>query len=158
MSPRLFRLSSSFSCLPLIPWLGHLDGYRSGGPPLVGEREDSGRAIARLTGSDRNTVRRIVRLAEEVGIRAGTPWPDERKLQGVRQRMGRPDAVVVTREAEERSDNYGRTAAWASRHPAAPTDRVRSIPGDPIVPNKRVGNLTFAVEPMRPIASTHATG
>ena len=65
---------------------------------LAGERI---RAIARLTGSDRNTVRRIVRLAEEVRIRAGTPWPDEDKLQAVRQRMGRPGAVVVTREAEE---------------------------------------------------------
>jgi hypothetical protein len=40
---------------------------------LAGEKI---RAIARLTGSDRNTVRRIVRLAEEVGIRAGTPWPE----------------------------------------------------------------------------------
>src|SRR5204862_2085604 len=47
------------------------------------------------------SVRRIVRLAEEVGIRAGTPWPDEGKLLAVRQRMGRPGAVVVTREAEE---------------------------------------------------------
>ena len=65
---------------------------------LAGEKI---RAIARLTGSDRNTVRRIVRLAEEVGIRAGTPWPDEGKLLAVRQRMGRPGAVVVTREAEE---------------------------------------------------------
>ena len=65
---------------------------------LAGEKI---RAIARLTGSDRNTVRRIVRLAEEVGIRAGTPWPEEGKLQAVRQRMGRPGAVVVTREAEE---------------------------------------------------------
>jgi transposase-like protein len=64
---------------------------------LVGEKI---RAIARLTGSDRNTIRRIVRLAE-AGIRAGTPWPDEGKLQAVRQRMGRPGAVVVTREAEE---------------------------------------------------------
>src|SRR2546429_1812774 len=65
---------------------------------LAGEKI---RAIARLTGSDRNTVRRIVRLAEEVGIRAGTPWPEEGKLQAIRQRMGRPGAVVVTREAEE---------------------------------------------------------
>jgi len=65
---------------------------------LAGEKI---RAIARLTGLDRNTVRRIVRLAEEVGIRAGTPWPDEGKLLAVRQRMGRPGAVVVTREAEE---------------------------------------------------------
>ena len=58
---------------------------------LAGEKV---RAIARLTGSDRNTVRRIVRLAEEVGIRAGTPWPEEGKLQAIRQRMGRPGAVT----------------------------------------------------------------
>ena len=48
------------------------------------------RAIARLTGSDRNTVRRIVRMAEEAGVRGDTPWPEEDKLQAIRQRMGRP--------------------------------------------------------------------
>ena len=59
------------------------------------------RAIARLTGSDRNTVRRIVRLAEETGIRGETPWPDEGKLQLIRQRMGRPGAAVATSGAEQ---------------------------------------------------------
>jgi Helix-turn-helix domain len=53
---------------------------------LAGEKI---RAIARLTGTDRNTVRRIVRLAEGAGIRGETPWPDEGKLQQIRQRMGR---------------------------------------------------------------------
>ena len=43
------------------------------------------RAIGRSTGLDRNTVRRIVRLAEEAGIRRDTPWPDEGKLQAIRQ-------------------------------------------------------------------------
>jgi hypothetical protein len=42
------------------------------------------RAIGRSTGLDRNTVRRIVRLAEEAGIRRETPWPDEGKLQATR--------------------------------------------------------------------------
>ena len=37
---------------------------------LAGEKI---RAIARSTGSDRNTVRRIVRFAAEAGIRADTP-------------------------------------------------------------------------------------
>src|SRR5215472_5350787 len=60
------------------------------------------RAIARSTGSDRNTVRRIVRLAEEAGIGRHTPWPDESKLQAIRQRMGRPGAVVAAGEAEQR--------------------------------------------------------
>jgi transposase len=66
---------------------------------LAGEKI---RAIARATGSDRNTVRRIVRLAGEVGIRQETPWPDEEKLQALRQRMGRPGAAVAAGEAEQR--------------------------------------------------------
>src|SRR5205807_9413585 len=60
------------------------------------------RAIARLTGSDRNTVRRIVRMAEEAGVRGDTPWPEEDKLQAIRQRMGRPGTTVAVGEAEER--------------------------------------------------------
>src|SRR5437762_10746602 len=50
---------------------------------LAGEKI---RAIARLTGTDRNMVRRIARLAEETGIRGETPWPDEGKLQLIRDR------------------------------------------------------------------------
>src|SRR6516162_8970761 len=59
------------------------------------------RAIARSTGSDRNTVRRIVRLAEEAGIGRQTPWPDEGKLQALRERMGRPGAAVAAGQAEQ---------------------------------------------------------
>ena len=59
------------------------------------------RAIGRSTGLDRNTVRRIVRLAEEAGIRRETPWPDEGKLQAIRQGMGRPGAAVAVGEAEQ---------------------------------------------------------
>jgi hypothetical protein len=44
---------------------------------LAGEKI---RAIERSTGSDRNTVRRIVRLAEEGGIRGEMPWPDEFRM------------------------------------------------------------------------------
>jgi transposase len=65
---------------------------------LAGEKI---RAIARSTGSDRNTVRRIMRLAGEVGIRQDTPWPDEGKLQALRQRMGRPGAAVAAGEAAQ---------------------------------------------------------
>jgi transposase len=65
---------------------------------LAGEKI---RAIARSTGSDRNTVRRIIRLAGEVGMGQATPWPDESKLQALRQRMGRPGAVVAAGEAEQ---------------------------------------------------------
>ena len=65
---------------------------------LVGEKI---RAIARLTGMDRNTVRRIVRSAEKVGVqREG--WPDQDKLQAIRQCIGRPGATVAAGEAEER--------------------------------------------------------
>jgi len=60
------------------------------------------RAIGRSTGLDRNTVRRIVRLAQEVGIQPQAPWPDESKLQAIRQGMGRPGAAGATGEAEER--------------------------------------------------------
>jgi len=66
---------------------------------LVGEGI---RAIGRSTGLDRNTVRRIVRLAEEAGIRRDMPWPDEGKLQAIRQGMGRPGAAVAPSEAEQR--------------------------------------------------------
>ena len=63
---------------------------------LAGEKI---RAIARSTGSDRNTVRRIVRLDGEVGIAPGTPWPDEDKLRALRERMGRPGAAGAAGEA-----------------------------------------------------------
>ena len=48
------------------------------------------RAIARLTGLDRNTIRRIVRSAEKVGVRREAPWPDAGKLRAIRQRIGDP--------------------------------------------------------------------
>jgi transposase len=66
---------------------------------LAGEKI---RAIARSTGADRNTVRRIVRFAQDAGIKGDTPWPDESKLQAIRQRMGRPGTTVAVGEAEER--------------------------------------------------------
>jgi transposase len=66
---------------------------------LAGEKI---RAIARSTGADRNTVRRIVRFAEKEGIGRETPWPDEGKLQVIRQRMGRPGTAVASSEPEQR--------------------------------------------------------
>jgi transposase len=65
---------------------------------LAGEKI---RAIARSTGSDRNTVRRIVRLAQETGIASGTTGPDEDKLRTIRERMGRPGAAVAASQAEQ---------------------------------------------------------
>jgi hypothetical protein len=65
---------------------------------LAGEKI---RAIARSTGADRNTVRRIVRIADKEGIGRETPWPDEGKLQLIRQRMGRPGSVLAVSESEQ---------------------------------------------------------
>jgi transposase len=65
---------------------------------LAGEKI---RAIARSTGLDRNTIRGIVRAAEEVGVQRGTPWPNEEKLQAIRQRIGRPGATVTAGQAEQ---------------------------------------------------------
>jgi transposase len=66
---------------------------------LAGEKI---RAIARLTGLDRNTIRRIVRSAEKVGVRREAPWPDAGKLRAIRQHIGRPGVTVATGEAEQR--------------------------------------------------------
>jgi len=65
---------------------------------LAGEKI---RGIARSTGADRNTVRRIVRIADKEGIGRETPWPDERKLLVIRQRMGRPGVAVAVSGSEE---------------------------------------------------------
>jgi len=64
---------------------------------MAGERI---RAIARSTGTDRNTVRRIVRFAEKAGISNQT-WPDEGKLEAIRQHLGRPGATAGGSEAEQ---------------------------------------------------------
>src|SRR5207247_8339813 len=42
------------------------------------------RAIARTTGLDRNTVRRLIRLAEKTGLKAGNT-PTEQHLQVIRK-------------------------------------------------------------------------
>src|SRR5262249_17745394 len=80
---------------------------------LAGEKI---RAIARSTGADRNTVRRIVRFAEKEGIGHGTPWPDEGKLQAIRQRMGRPGAAGAGSEPEQRpKPRTGQIRAWLDK-------------------------------------------
>jgi hypothetical protein len=65
---------------------------------LAGEKI---RAIARSTGPDRNTVRRIVPFADWEGVGRETSWPDEGKLQVIRQRMGRPGAAIAISESEQ---------------------------------------------------------
>jgi hypothetical protein len=59
---------------------------------LAGEGIQS---IGRPTGLDRNTVRRIVRLAENAGVQRERPWPDQGKLKAIREGMGRPAAPAA---------------------------------------------------------------
>jgi transposase len=54
---------------------------------LTGEKI---RGITRSTGLARNTVKRIVRLAVEGGLKPGDAWPAETKLQAIREGIGRP--------------------------------------------------------------------
>jgi len=51
------------------------------------------RTVARSTGLDRNTVRRLIRFAQQAGLKPGDVWPDEVKLQKIRERLGRPGAA-----------------------------------------------------------------
>src|SRR5262245_28298103 len=53
---------------------------------LAGEKI---RAIARSTGLARNTVKGIVKLAIAVGLKVGDSWPEEAKLQTIRDGIGR---------------------------------------------------------------------
>src|ERR1051326_3280159 len=52
------------------------------------------RAVARATGLDRNTVRRLIRMAQEAALKPGDSWPDEAKLRQIQQHMGRPGAAA----------------------------------------------------------------
>ena len=92
---------------------------------LAGEKI---RAIARSTGSDRNTVRRIVRLAQEAGIAPGTPWPDEDKLRALRERMGRPGATVAAGQIEQQLRSRAeQIRAWLDKRPPAADQGARTV-------------------------------
>src|SRR5689334_20236068 len=54
---------------------------------LTGEKI---RAVARATGLDRNTVRRLIRFGEQAGLKPGDAGPDEATLHRIRERIGRP--------------------------------------------------------------------
>src|SRR5215469_1584705 len=57
---------------------------------LAGE---SIRGVARSTGLDRNTVRRLIRFSEQAGVKPGDSWPDAEKLKNIYERLGRPGAA-----------------------------------------------------------------
>lgn len=59
------------------------------------------RAIARATGLDRNTVRRLIRLAEKTGLKAGDAATEDH-LQHIRKGIGRPGAWPQSSETEQR--------------------------------------------------------
>jgi transposase len=58
------------------------------------------RAIARTTGLDRNTVRRLVRVAEKTGLKAGEGATEE-QLQAIRKGIGQPGASSESSEVEQ---------------------------------------------------------
>jgi hypothetical protein len=60
------------------------------------------RAIARTTGLDRNTVRRLIRLAEKTGLKPGGGVATEGHLQLIRKEIGQPGAGAQSSEAEQR--------------------------------------------------------
>jgi transposase len=74
------------------------------------------RSIGRATGLDRNTVRRIVRLGENAGVQRETPWPDEGKLQAIREGMGRPGAPAAPSQAEQQlKPRTDQIRAWLNK-------------------------------------------
>ena len=79
---------------------------------LAGEKI---RAIARSTGLDRNTVRRIVRSAEKVGVQREAPWPDEGKLEAIRQRIGRPGTTVSSEVEQRLKPRTDQIRAWLEK-------------------------------------------
>src|SRR5205814_8878230 len=72
---------------------------------LAGEKI---RAVARSTGLDRNMVRRVIRLGQEVGLKPSDVWPDDAKLQKIRVRLGRPGSAREQGPIEQ---------AWLARQP-----------------------------------------
>src|SRR3989442_14767738 len=63
---------------------------------LVGE---SIRAIARATGLDRKAIRRLVTAAQQTGLRAGDPCPDDSELVAILKHV-RPAATASPGQIE----------------------------------------------------------
>lgn len=73
------------------------------------------RAIARATGLDRNTVRRLIRLSENAGLKVGDT-ATATHLELVRKGMGQPGAWSQSSEAEQRLlPHRQRIQAWLNQ-------------------------------------------
>ena len=69
------------------------------------------RAIARTTGLDRNTVRRLIRLAEKTGLKAGNT-PTEEHLQVIRKGIGQPGASQPSEAEQSLQPHRQRIQTW----------------------------------------------
>src|SRR5262245_19198248 len=78
---------------------------------LAGEKI---RAIARSTGLARNTVKRIVILGGDNQLKPGDKWPEQTKLQRIRDRLGRPGG---TESSKTEQTLLGRTCTKCARQP-----------------------------------------
>jgi transposase len=63
------------------------------------------RAVSRTTGLDRNTVRRLIRLAEKVGLKVGATATEEH-VEAIRREIGRPGAPSESSEAERQLEQH----------------------------------------------------
>ena len=63
------------------------------------------RAVSRTTGLDRNTVRRLIRLAEKVGLKVGATATEEH-VEAIRREIGRPGAPSESSEAERQLEPH----------------------------------------------------
>lgn len=62
--------------------------------------EDGIRSIARSTGLDRKTVRRLVKAAQQLGLNPGDPWPEDEKVSAFTSLAKRPRPPTPPGETE----------------------------------------------------------
>ena len=79
---------------------GQGNGYRTGDSAMDNRRSDSGHSAD--NGLDRNTVRRLIRLAEKTGLKVGGDAATEEHLELIRNEVGQPGACAQSSESEQR--------------------------------------------------------